>query len=242
MKNRKNLRSRFFMLMLLLASVLLSPQTTFTQESKGTAVRQERNVSSFDAIEAGGAFRIFLTQGGQQKVVVEAEENYIEDIETSVKGGTLSISTKRNLKDPGVMNIYITFERLKKIDISGACQVTSENRMKLNDLEVECSGAAKITLTLSAGHIDLDCSGAGQVELLGATTSMNLELSGAASIDAAELETINLVTDISGASRATVHVTGEMSAEVSGAGNLKYLGNPVIRQSDVSGAGSIKKL
>ncbi|MFU8844610.1 MAG: head GIN domain-containing protein [Bacteroidales bacterium] len=241
MKNKMNFRYMAYLLLSFLISGSLSTKASGIQEREGIPVRQERDVSSFDALEAGGAFRIFLTQGGQQKVVVEADANYIEDIETSVKAGKLSISTRKNLQDPGEMNIYITFKSLKEIDISGACHLTSENRLKFDNLEVECSGAGKIMLTLAAGHIDLDCSGAGQVELLGSVASMNLELSGAANLDANELEATTLIAEISGASRAAVHVTGELSAEVSGAGNLIYQGDPMLRQSDVSGAASIKK-
>jgi hypothetical protein len=208
----------------------------------GTTVKQERNVASFDAIEAGGAFRIYVTQGEPQKVVVEAEESYIEDIETYVKSGRLIISTRKNLKDPGILNVFITVNNLKELEISGACKLTSENRFKLNDLDVECSGAAQIKFMLSVNHIELDCSGAGQVELLGSASSMNLELSGAANLDANGFETENIVADISGAAAAVVNLTGELTAEVSGAGSLKYYGEPKLRQTEVSGAGRIKKM
>lgn len=210
--------------------------------NQGSTVQQVRNVASFDGIDAGGAFRIFVTQGENQTVMVEAQEQYIDDIETTVKSGTLIISTRRNLKDPGIMNVYITLKELRKLEISGACKLTSENRFQLSDIDIECSGAAMITFALSANQIDLDCSGAGQIELLGSAESVKLELSGAASLDASELEIIALVADISGASNASVHVTGDLSAEVSGAGSLKYRGEPELKKTEVSGAGRIKKL
>jgi hypothetical protein len=241
MKNKMNLK--FYTTAILMLSIFAVGFAVASDNgSQGATVKQERNVDPFDGIEAGGAFRIFVTQGEPQKVVVEAEEDYIEDIETEVKAGRLIISTSSNLQDPGVLNVFITVNNLKELEISGACKLTSENRFKLDDLNMECSGAAHINFMLSANHIELDCSGAGKVELLGSATSMNLELSGAANLDANEFETENMVADVSGAAAAIVAVSGELTADVSGAGSLKYYGEPETRNTEVSGAGSIKKM
>jgi hypothetical protein len=244
MNNKMKIRNRigkvfFFMFSLvawsgILACGLANPQ--------GELVQQERTVSSFDAIEAGGAFRIFLTQGDKQSVVVEAAQNIIDDIETRVQGNTLVISTRKNLKDPGKMNIYITMKTVQELDISGACHLTSENRFKLDDLDVDCSGAAKIEFTLSAATLKMDISGASQVKLFGSASSLDIDVSGAAGLEAIELEAGSVTADISGAAKARINVTGDLSAEVSGAASLSYKGQPVLKSSDISGAGSLKKI
>jgi len=56
-----------------------------------------------------------------------------------------------------------------------------------------------------------------------------------------ELEAKSYEADVSGASNGKIHVTSELSVEVSGAGSLKYKGDPAINRHEVSGAGSLKK-
>jgi hypothetical protein len=210
-------------------------------KGNGNVVKQERNVAGFSAIEVGGAFKVYLTQGDQEKLVVEADENLLDVIKTEVNGKTLKIYTKEDIRNSEALNIYITFKSLKNIDISGACNLISENKLSFDDLELECSGASDVMLTMSANEVEMDISGASQLELLGSAQNVHLDLSGASRMDALEFEVTDLDADISGASHGKMMVTGELSADVSGAASFKYKGDPKIGDIDVSGAASFKR-
>jgi len=227
-------------------AVLLVLQSGCTYAFKGirgdgNVIKQERSISSFDGIDVGGAFNVFLTQGDTEKLVIEADENLMDIIETEVRGSTLKIKTSEDIKESSKLNIYITFKDLKDIDVSGACDLTGENKFKLGDLDLDCSGASEMEMKLSAGNINLDCSGASNAELFGSAQSVNAELSGASKLDAMEFEVAIYDIDVSGASHGKIFVTEELSVEVSGAAHLKYKGEPRIKEHDVSGAGSLKK-
>lgn len=208
----------------------------------GNVVKQERTVSSFSGIEVGGAFKVFLSQGDSETLFVEADENLLDVISTEVRGSKLKITTTEDIKDSKALNIYITFKMIDNLDISGACQLKGENKFKLEDLSLDCSGASDVSLKMSANDIELDCSGASQVELYGTGESFMLDLSGASGMDASDFEVKTCEADVSGASHGKIHVSSELSAEVSGAGSLKYSGDPIIKNHDVSGAGSLRKL
>ncbi len=207
----------------------------------GNVIKQERSVSAFDGIDVGGAFNVFLTQGESEKLVIEADENLMDIIETDVRGTTLKIKTSEDINGSTKLNIYITFKDLKDIDVSGACDLTGENKFKLGDLDLECSGASEMEMKFSAGNVELDCSGASNAELFGSAQSVNADLSGASKLDAMEFEVAIYNIDVSGASHGKIFVTEELSVEVSGAAHLKYKGEPRIKEHDVSGAGSLKK-
>ena len=51
-----------------------------------------------------------------------------------------------------------------------------------------------------------------------------------------------LVSPASGASEVTVHVTGQLNAEASGASRVRYRGNPSLGRVDTSGASSVSPL
>lgn len=207
----------------------------------GNVVKQDRKLSSFSGLDVGGAFKVFLTQGDKESIVVEADENLLDIISTEVRGNTLVIKTTEDIRDSEALNIYLTFKDMNEMEISGACHLSGENKMKFENLDLDCSGASDVELKLGASSINLDCSGASQVELFGSAESVELDLSGAAHFDGYDLEADIYNTDISGASHAKIFVTRELSAEVSGAASLKYKGEPVIKEHDVSGAASMKK-
>lgn len=207
----------------------------------GDVVKQERSVSPFNGIEVGGAFEVYLTQGDKESLVVEADENLLDIIETEVHGNTLKIRTTKDIKNPKELNVYITFKELKSLDVSGACELHGENKFNLGDLDLDCSGASNVMLKFSASEVGMDCSGASKVELYGIAESLDLDLSGASNLDASELEVKVCNADVSGASHGKLFVTGELSADVSGAANLKYKGDAHLKDHDVSGAGSLKK-
>ncbi len=207
----------------------------------GNVVKQERSISSFDGIDVGGAFNVFLTQGESEKLVVEADENLLDIIVTEVRGSTLKIKTTEDIRESSKLNIYITFKDLKSLDVSGACDLVGENKFKLGDLDLDCSGASEMEMKLSAGNINLDCSGASSAELFGSAQSVNLDLSGASKYYAMDFEVAIYDADASGASHGKIFVTEELSVEVSGTASLKYKGEPRIKEHDVSGAGSLKK-
>jgi len=207
----------------------------------GNVVKQKRDISSFSGIEVGGAFRVFLTQGSTEKLEVEADENLLEVIKTQVKGGTLYITTTEDILDSEALNIYLTFKDMHQMEVSGACKLTGEDKFTFADLEMDCSGASSIDLKLSANKLELDCSGASNIELYGSAQKVEMDVSGASHFDAYELEVENYEIEVSGAAGAKIFVTGELSAEVSGAAHLKYKGDARITHHDVSGAASMKK-
>lgn len=211
-------------------------------KGNGNVVKQERQVSSFNGLEVGGAFKVFLTQGDKEALTVEADENLLEVIKTVVTGNTLKISTTEDISDSDALNIYVTIVDLKEMEISGACKLSCENKLRLNDLDMECSGASDVELKLAANNMELDFSGASQVEMYGSANEVILDLSGASDLEALELETDKLTADISGASNAKVTVKSELSIDVSGAASFKYKGEPKLVQTDVSGAATLKKL
>ena len=208
----------------------------------GNVIKQDREISNFHGLEVGGAFHVFLTQGDKESLRIEADENLMDIIITRVKGGILEIETKEDIRESKALNIYITFNSLNHLDISGACNLEGENKFKLDDLNMECSGASQVMLKFAAENMDFDCSGACNLDLYGSAQSLNLDLSGASKFNAFDLQLAEADVDISGASHARLFVRTQMSAEVSGAGSLKYKGDAKLINHEVSGAGSIKKM
>jgi hypothetical protein len=211
------------------------------QKGNGNVTMQERQVTSFDAIKVGCAINVILSQGDQQLVKVETDENLQNRITTKVTNGTLNLNCE-NVQNPTKMNVYVTVVKLNNLDVSGAAKVTSETTIKNSgvfglytsgaaktNLNIETgifnnetSGAANNTVTLVANTANTEISGAGNMVLKGSAEKHNTEVSGAGNLKALELITDNTDAEISGAGNAKIMARKQLKADISGAGNLTY--------------------
>jgi hypothetical protein len=210
--------------------------------SNGNFIKEERNVSNFSKLEIGGAFKVYLSQGDQEKLVIEADDKELKEIVTEVVGNTLKIYTESNWgANFDEMTIYLTFKSLDYVDFSGAVEVTGENTLNFTELEMDVSGAAEININLNAERFEAEFSGASEIEFGGKCKTGYFELSGASEFDAQNLEFQDLNIDVSGASEAKVWATGTLNIDASGASDIRYKGTPKVT-IDESGASSVKPL
>lgn len=210
--------------------------------STGDFVKEERAVSNFNKLDIGGAFKVYLSQGDQEKLVLEADQEELKDIVTEVTGGKLKIYTKSDWSTRfHEMTIWLTFKELESIDFSGAVEVTGEGTLNFSDLDMDISGAAELQLTMKANKLDAEFSGASEVDFSGNIKTGHIELSGASDFDSQNLEFVDLSIEVSGASEAKVWATNTLDIDASGASTIRYKGSPKV-SIDESGASSVKPL
>ena len=230
-------------LSLMLGLVTLASSSCLFMEGvdgNGKVVKETRNVSNFDAIKIGGAFDVYLKQGNSESLVIEADENLMDLIKTDVRGGTLVIDTRENIRNSKELNIYITFRQLEKLNLSGAVEVKSDGKLKFDDLSIDGSGASEIDLELEVDKLSCDFSGASEISLTGSANYCSIDNSGASEVTAYDFVVKEYLIEISGAGDAKIHCTEVLEARISGAASIRYQGNPKV-DSRVSGAGSIKQ-
>lgn len=210
--------------------------------STGNFIKEDRPVSNFSKLEIGGAFEVYLSQGDQEKLVIEADEDELKEIVTEVIGNKLKIYTKSGW--PGSfhdMAIYLTFKDLEYIDFSGAVEVKSEHTLNFSELELDVSGAAEIDLDMKADRFEAEFSGASEIDFSGSCKTGYFELSGASEFNAENLEFVDLNIEVSGASDARVWASGTLTINASGASDIRYKGSPKV-SIDESGASTVKPI
>lgn len=205
----------------------------------GNVVKEDRKIESFTSLEVSGAFQVYLYQGKTESLTVEADQNLMQYIKTVVKGDKLEIYTDESISRPTKLNIYLTFEELEMIDISGAVSIKGDEKMTFGELNMDGSGASEIKLIMDVAVLDADFSGASEIELTGQAQSARFDISGASEIDAYDFIIESCELEVSGAAEVKINVTGNLDVEVSGAASVNYKGSPKV-QSDISGAGSLR--
>jgi hypothetical protein len=219
---------------LFILGALLLSGGIFAQE------KEERKVDSFDRISVTSAIRLEISNGDKESVTVETEENLMKQVKTEVKGGELNLYMDGHFNSEGGVVIRVVAKEIKEIEASGATSVDVKDVIKGETLKLEVSGASKLKTKIKVNRLDLAMSGASHVALSGEADKMKAEVSGAASLKADELKTKDADIAATGAANASIDVSESLNAEASGAGHIRYSGNPKNKSFDAKSAGYIQ--
>jgi hypothetical protein len=205
-----------------------------------------RDTGAFNAIaiEYPGA-EILVRQGDEESVEIEADDNLLPQLSTSVLAGTLTIKNlatdwKTTVNPSAPVKIAVTVKQLNEIVFSAPVGNLEGNDLQADTLKLVLSGGAQVRLNGIRVHVlDSELSGAGDIQINGTADEIKLILSGLGNFNAAGLESHQATIELSGMGDATVRVDEKLSATITGAGSINYFGNPQVVQH-VNGAGSVK--
>ncbi|WP_229311152.1 head GIN domain-containing protein [Larkinella soli] len=199
------------------------------------------SVSNFDKLDLGSAFVINVRQGSGYKVVASGRPADLDDLESRVTGGKLSIRYKDKTwnRNRQRVTIDITMPTVSAIDFGGASRSTVTGFRNLKELAIEISGASSSTIEVDAERVLVDLSGASTINLNGQAKRLEGEVSGATSLRAYDLKLASAAVDVSGASNARLTVSDRLEAQASGASSVTYRGSASIR-ANTSGASSVR--
>jgi hypothetical protein len=211
-----------------------------TVRGSGNVVTEEREVSGFDSVALSGIGRVIVTQGDEESLTIETDDNLMRYIESNVRNGTLELGLARNTIPIPTQSIIfrVSVDDLTGLTSSGAGSFEIEE-LDTDRLSVTLSGAGDIGInSLSATDLAVTISGAGNVDLAGQVETQEIDMSGLGNYSAPDLKSQTASVRISGAGNAVVWVLDTLDVEISGAGNVEYYGSPTVTR-EISGAGKV---
>jgi Putative auto-transporter adhesin, head GIN domain len=179
----------------------------------------QRTISSFANIDAGGAFQIEWKRGAPA-LSITTDENLLPYIDNQISGETLHLHTREQIWPTHGIKVVISTPTRTGARISGAVKLTA-NQLSDPRFALESTGAAEVTLE---GNID---------ELLASMT-------GASELHAGGLQTKTTEISTTGAADAEIAVSETLKVAITGAGKVSYSGSPKTIEKHISGAGSIR--
>lgn len=192
-----------------------------TVQGSGTIKSEQRNVSGFTKIDAGGAVRMEIVTQGDYAFTIEADDNLLQFVRTEVNGDTLKIYTKGKTSSKTGVKVKISMPALDGLSVSGA--------------------SSAVVSAVKSDSINLEASGASKIKIDGQAENLTVDASGASGIDAENLRVENGAVSASGASNATISAANRLEADASGASTIYYTGEPKNLVPKSSGASSVKR-
>jgi hypothetical protein len=203
---------------------------------------QTRNVGAFSGVKVAEGIDVYLKKGEKESLRVEVSGTKPENIITEVSGSYLKIHMAHgNFTGRIQAKVYVTYVSLNKLSASSAGNIFSEDILKASDMEIQCSSAGNIEVTLDCGTVEVSASSAGQIELQGKAKSLAADASSAGQIDAYDLEAEKVEAEASSGASMKVSVQSSLSANASSGGSIRYRGNPGKSITNSSSGGSVKK-
>ncbi len=207
----------------------------------GNVKKETRNPGTFSKIHSSGTADVVITTGSNCSVTVEDDENLLPYLETNVENGTLDIHYQHGIS---VTNdhakIYITAPTLSEVTTSGTSNITVSGPLQNPDkISFKTSGVGNIEGEVDAPAVSVSISGTGTVKLRGHTKDFDCDLSGVGHADCGNLRSENTTVIVSGVGDAHVFASVHLRATVSGAGSVRYRGNPQNPEIHTSGVGSV---
>lgn len=165
----------------LLVLLLVAP-FAFAQKEK---IKGSRNVTSavkeiadFDNIEVEDNLDVFLQHGDKAELEIEADDNTHDAIVISSTGGTLRISTSKDVTSTKKFSVKITYTNSLKVLVAKEdTNVTALTDLKLDDFTSKLSGSAKFFANIRAKVFTLMANDKAKAELDIVSENTTVELS-----------------------------------------------------------------
>lgn len=211
-------------------------------KGSGHTATDTRKVEKFTRIEIEGGYKVNLKQDSSMAVTINADDNLLKYIKTSVSGGTLHIESKKSFCNAGELSVDIGIGKLEQLKISGAADVSAAGKLNVQDLKLELKGANKVDLDVNAANLVTEGSGSTELHLAGQASSHKIDFSGSGKLYAFDFVVGNYRIETSGATECEINVLHELSIDSRGATSIKYKGSPSVIHNDKSGASSVEKV
>ena len=210
------------------------------EKGNGVIVEETREITEeFTVVSASEGIDVYVTQGNDFDISVEADENIMDLIGTDIKNGKLKIHAIENI-GRATKKVYVTLPEVTGLNASSGSHLTAETRIVSNKLEIDASSGALLDADVEVTDIEIDASSGANITLSGTAKEVYADGSSGANIKANDLMTVACNADASSGANVSIHVSNNLTADASSGGNISYKGDPSV-QKNKSVSGSVNK-
>jgi hypothetical protein len=213
-------------------------------ESPGKTIKESRAVSDFNKVSLSGSGLVVIKQGEKESLTIEASEKLMEYISTEVVDSELQLSYKdypSSYFPTDKVKFYLTLSEVEKVTLNGSGKFEGSVG-KADELELIVNGSGKMDLNLEAEQLTAELTGSGSFKLEGTATTQQVLVSGSGSFSGRDLKGKAAKVALAGSGSVEVNVSDELDVSLDGSGSVRYLGNPKLGETDVSGSGRFEKI
>jgi hypothetical protein len=204
----------------------------------GNSITSERVVSSFDRVHvaANALVRIHLAE--DTRVIVSADSNLNEFIGVKTKKNTLEIKTRPAHKySHPHFTVDVYSPAISGVSLEGPGRIELMDKISAPSFRVNSTGNGSITGTIECGTFSANMVGSCVISVTGSAERARINVVGEGAFNGKDFKLTHADIVITGEGSMTLWATDSLTGAITGSGDIKYRGDPVI---DFSGAGSYR--
>jgi RNA polymerase sigma factor (sigma-70 family) len=196
----------------------------------GKLVTKEIDVSDFNAVAVGTAFRVEITRGRDYRAAVTTDDNVFPYVKATKDGSTLEIRLDHENRSiqTTALKVAITMPELEGVRASQAAHLTVKGFKSDRPFKARLSQAGMLDGEIEAGKLEVEASQAGHIKLKGSAREARLVGSQGSRLALGDFPVDRADVRLSQGSHATVRVKERLDYNLAQGSRLDYLGNPTV--------------
>jgi formylmethanofuran dehydrogenase subunit C len=207
----------------------------------GEVKEKVREVGEFHGVRVTSGMNVHLIQGDQQKVVVAADANLHELIETKVEDGILEIKALANIWHAKEKKVFVTAPDLSEISGTAGSNIFTDNQLKAGKIYIKGSAGSNMHISINGQNMEVSASSGSNIFIDGSAEELIIKTSSGANIKAGDLVAVKCDAKANSGGNLWINTSKELTADASSGGNIFYSGSPEIISSNASTGGNIIK-
>lgn len=230
-KNNISFVYTFALLLLLFTFASCKKENRFDcVKGTGKIGKETRTTKAFKKIYVYENVDVFIRQGNEFEVIVEAGEHIRELIKTEVKDSIISIDNlnkcnwSRSYKNP--INVYVKCPSYLFLSAEGTGNITSIDTIKSSKLILNTSSSGNIDVTVATELIEAAANSSGDITIKGKTTGFLSDIGGIGFLNAKELTAGYIYLHAYTTGLCYVNCIGMIDCKLDDIGDIYCYGNP----------------
>jgi hypothetical protein len=215
-----------------------------TVQGSGTIGKQARQVAHFSGVALSVPGKVELHIGSGEGVTIEADDNLLPLIETSVENGTLrSRPARENLNlRAHTLHITVNAREIDHLSVAGSGSIDSD-AVRARSFKASLGGSGSISVRAVDGDsMDISVAGSGKLSAGGGTVNMaHLSIAGSGDVDIGKVKAGEVRVKVAGSGDSRVWAAKTLDVTIAGSGSVGYYGDAQVSRT-VMGSGDINRL
>jgi len=201
-------------------------------EGSGNIITKDVSVQSFDELAVSGVFNVELSQGSKESVKIEADDNLQDYFEVKNEGSKLIIGMKKdiNFSSKKKLKVYVSFKKLKSMDLKTVGSVSSESNLSFDNLEINNKSVGAVDLKLTAQSVNINNKSVGDLKFSGKANNVVIKNKSVGSIRASDFVVQTMDIDNDGIGSAEVNAEKELKVKDSFLGKVRNKGSAAVKK------------
>jgi hypothetical protein len=228
--------------LLVIFSITTSCVLTGTKGNQHVVTNERTVTNSFDGIDVSQGISVYVSQGDEEKITVETDENIQDLLKTTItNNGILKVYFDEPVRNVKTKNVYVTVKNIQLLESSSGSSITAEDAIRTESIQLKSSSGSSIRVEVLTTNATSKASSGSSIKLIGKATTLDARASSGSTIRADRFEASEVEAKVSSGASIEVYATDLLTAEASSGGSIEYNGNPKNIVKNTSSGGSVHK-